>query len=156
MITIVLNNQADDQAEEARFEKIKKAYESKRVVREVEVQLDEAFSDWEANQQVEVPETYIEPEPVMEPEPVELMVDVDEIEMPTFDSEIDLVVQDLKIDTRIEVADLEAGAESHEGETPLKVVKCSMCGTENELFEINPFETPNCKKCGMLLLNAND
>lgn len=67
-------------------------------------------------------------------------------------TEFDLTFTDVHIDTEITFDD---GPEDHdhEGETPLKVIKCRMCDTENRIYIIDKFETPTCEKCGMLLLD---
>lgn len=75
-------------------------------------------------------------------------------EVPMVDADIDLTITDVHIDTVITVDDPSDRECNHEGETPLKIVACTMCGTENAIYKIDRFETPTCEKCGMLLLNA--
>ena len=69
----------------------------------------------------------------------------------SFDYDVDLTFNDVHIDTQIT---FEGQPEDHhhgEGE-PLKILTCTMCGTENKIYKVDRFETPTCEKCGMLLL----
>ena len=66
----------------------------------------------------------------------------------------DITFNDVHIDTEITFDD-EPEDHDHEGEVPLKVVACTMCGTENSIYIIDRFETPTCEKCGMLLLDRH-
>lgn len=66
----------------------------------------------------------------------------------------EVTFNDVHIDTEITFDD-EPEDHSHEGEKPLKVITCTMCGTENSIYVIDIFETPTCEKCGMLLLDRN-
>lgn len=70
------------------------------------------------------------------------------------DADIDLTFSDVHIDTEITIDEVPEDHD-HEGETPLKIATCSMCGTENRIYKIDIFETPTCEKCGMLLLDRN-
>lgn len=69
-------------------------------------------------------------------------------------TDIDLTINDVHIDTEI-TFDNEPEDHNHEGETPLKIITCTMCGTDNSIYKIDPFETPTCEKCGMLLLDRS-
>lgn len=66
----------------------------------------------------------------------------------------EVTFNDVHIDTEITFDD-EPEDHNHEGKTPLKVITCTMCGTENSIYVIDIFETPTCEKCGMLLLDRN-
>jgi len=78
---------------------------------------------------------------------------VDHLEV-TLNEPIDLTFTDVHIDTEITFDD-EPEDHDHQGEVPLKVIKCRMCETENRIYKIDIFETPTCEKCGMLLLDRN-
>jgi hypothetical protein len=71
----------------------------------------------------------------------------------------DLTIEKVKIDTVVSVEELEkklhTKQDAFESGQPLKVVVCTMCGTENSIYKIDVFETPSCKKCGMLLLDRS-
>ncbi|PKM57938.1 MAG: hypothetical protein CVU98_03565 [Firmicutes bacterium HGW-Firmicutes-3] len=71
----------------------------------------------------------------------------------------DLTIEKVKIDTVVSVDELEkklrTKQDAFESGQPLKVIACTMCGTENPIYKIDVFETPNCKKCGMLLLDRS-
>ncbi len=66
----------------------------------------------------------------------------------------DVTFNDVHIDTEITFEN-EPEDHDHEGKKPLKVVTCTMCGTENSIYVIDIFETPSCEKCGMLLLDRS-
>lgn len=72
---------------------------------------------------------------------------------------LDLTIEKVKIDTVVSVEELEKKLhikqEAFESGQPLKVIACTMCGTENPIYKIDVFETPSCTKCGMLLLDRS-
>lgn len=71
----------------------------------------------------------------------------------------DLTIEKVHIDTIVSVEELEkklhTKQEAFESGQPIKVVACTMCGTENPIYKIDVFETPSCKNCGMLLLDRS-
>lgn len=71
----------------------------------------------------------------------------------------DLNIEKVHIDTIVSVEELEkklhVNQSDSESAQPIKVVVCNMCGTENPIYKIDVFETPSCKKCGMLLLDRS-
>lgn len=97
--------------------------------------------------------TYTRPEP-LEVKPIKIKSPVDDIvidttiEIPMMD-EIEMPSLDIKVLTP---KDIEA-QKDHTSDQPLKVITCAMCGTENNIYKIDIFETPSCEKCGMLLLD---
>ncbi len=71
----------------------------------------------------------------------------------------DLNIEKVHIDTIVSVEDLEKKLHVDQSDTesaqPIKVVVCTMCDTKNPIYKIDVFETPSCKKCGMLLLDRS-
>jgi len=71
----------------------------------------------------------------------------------------DLTIEKVHIDTIVSVEELEKKLHVKQSDSksaqPIKVVVCTMCGTENPIYKIDVFETPSCKKCGMLLLDRS-
>ncbi|MDF1616774.1 hypothetical protein [Petrocella sp. FN5] len=71
----------------------------------------------------------------------------------------DLTIEKVHIDTIVSVEELEKKLHMEHTESehtqPIKMITCTMCGTENPIYKIDVFETPNCKKCGMLLLDRS-
>ena len=72
------------------------------------------------------------------------------VEVPEFDLTIP------EIDTNIKINEPPVSEEKNDEKhvEGIRVI-CPMCSHENIITKVSQFETPNCEKCGMLLVNYN-